>query len=147
MLINYVSAYLFIVALEVFFVFNKSNGNIKVIEIFKHAFLYTAYTDDSTFFLRDIPSVKELISSFNQFYHFSGLKANIEKCKIAGIGFLNGVTEAVFVLKCVDLSSDTFKILGVHFSYNKKVQMQNNFHTIIKNAASSFCVEFTYAYP
>ena len=127
-----VSAYLFILALEVLFVFIKSNENIKGIEIFKHAFLYTAYADDSTFFLRDIPSVKELINSFNQFYHFSGLKANIEKCEIAGIGSLKEYAEAVCVLKCVDLSNDTIKILRIHFSYNKKVQMQNNFMTTIK---------------
>ena len=76
-----VSAYLFILALEVLFVFIKSNENIKGIEIFKYVFLYTAYADDSTFFLRDIPSVKELINSFNQFYHFSGLKTNIENVK------------------------------------------------------------------
>ena len=76
-----VSAYLFILALEVLFVFIKSNENIKGIEIFENIFLYTAYTDDSTFFLRNIPSVKELINSFNQFYHFSGLKTNIENVK------------------------------------------------------------------
>ena len=62
-----ISAYLFIVALEFLFVFIKSNENIKGIEIFKYVFLYTAYADDSAFFLRDIISVKELINSFNQF--------------------------------------------------------------------------------
>ena len=94
--------------------------------------LYTAYVDDSTFFLRDILSVKDLINSFNQFYHFSGLKANTGKCEIAGIGSLKGVTEAVCGLKSVDLSNDTIKILGIHFSYSKKVQMQNNFISTIK---------------
>ena len=59
---------------------------MKGIEIFRHVFLYSCYADDSTFFLRGIPSVKELIKYFNQFYHFSCLKANIEKCEIAGIG-------------------------------------------------------------
>ena len=88
------SAYLFIFALEVL-VFIKSNENIKGIEIFKHVFLYTAYADDSTFFLRDILSVKELINSFNQFYHFSSLKANIRKCEIAGVGSLKGITETI----------------------------------------------------
>ena len=128
-----VSAYLFILALEVLFVFIKSNENIKGIEIFKYVFLYTAYADDSTFFLRDILSVKELINSFNQFYHFSGLKANIGKCEMAGIGFLKGVTEAVGGLKSVDLSNDTIrKILGIHFSYNKNVQMQTSFITMIQ---------------
>ena len=60
-----VSAYLFILALEVFFVFIKSNENIKGIEIFKHAFLYPTYADDSIFFVRDIPLVKERINNFN----------------------------------------------------------------------------------
>ena len=83
-------------------------------------------------FLRDILSVKELINSFNQLYHFCGLKANIGKCEIAGIGSLKGFTEAVCSLKSVDLSNDIIKILGIHFSYNKKVQMQNNFITTIE---------------
>ena len=89
-------------------------------EIFIHAFLYTVYADDSTFFLRNISSVKELNNGFNHFYHFSGLKASFQKCEIAGIGSLKGVEEAVYGLKRVDLSNDTIKILGIHFSYNKK---------------------------
>ena len=55
-----VSAYLFILTLEVHFVFTKSNENIKSIEVLytlEHIFLYTAYADDSTFFLSDILSV------------------------------------------------------------------------------------------
>ena len=84
------------------------------------------------FFLRDILSVKELINSFNNFYHFSALKANIGKCEIAGIGSLKGVTEAVPGLKSVDLSNDTIQILGIHFSYSKKVQMQSNVISTIK---------------
>ena len=100
-----VPAYLFILALEVLFIFIKNNENIRGIEIFKHAFLYTAYVDDSTFILRDTPSAKELINSFNEFYHFSSLKANIEKCEIAGIGSLKRVKEEVCGLKCSDLSN------------------------------------------
>ena len=115
-----------------FFAFIKSNENIKDTKIFKHAFLYPTYADDSIFFVRDIPLVKELIDNFNQFYHLSGLKGNIKKCEIAGIGSLKGVTNAVCGLKFVGLSNDTIKILRIYFSYNKKVQMQNNFLTTIK---------------
>lgn len=71
----------------------------------------------------DTPSFKELINSFNQFYRFSGLKAKIEKCEVADIGFLKRVTEAVFGLKYVDLSNDIIKMLGIYFSYKKKVKM------------------------
>ena len=52
---------------------------------------------------------------------------------------LEEVAEAVCGRNCVDLLNDTIKILEIHFSNNKKVQMQNNFITTIKNAAS-FCL-------
>ena len=73
-------------------------------------------------------------------YHFSSLKANIEKCETAGIGSLKGVKKAVCGLKCVNLSNDTIKILGIHFFYNKKVQMQNNFLITIKKAQQVLCL-------
>ena len=106
--------------------------------------MYTVYADDSTFFLKEIfYQLKNLVSivsvdSFNQFYYFFGLKANIEKCEIAGIGSLKGVTEAVCGLKCFDLSNDTIGILGIHFSYSKKFQMQNNFIDTIKKYSKFF---------
>ena len=49
-----ISAYLFILALELFFIFIKSNKNIHGINIFNHDFLYAAYADDTTFFLKDL---------------------------------------------------------------------------------------------
>ena len=47
------STYLFILCLEILFILIKSNRNIKGIKIFENSFLYTAYADDSTFFLKD----------------------------------------------------------------------------------------------
>ena len=117
----------------------SSKKRLKLFQYFKNKisskgilFLQETHSSKVTFFLRDILSVKELINSFNQFYHFSRLKANIGKCEIAGIGSLKGFTEAVCGLKSVDLSNDTIKILGIHFSYSKKVQMQNDFISTIK---------------
>ena len=55
-----ISAYLFILALELFFILIKSNKNIHGINIFNHDFLYTAYADDTTFFLKDLDSVKNV---------------------------------------------------------------------------------------
>ena len=43
------------------------------------------YTDDSTFFLRNIDSGKELVRTFKQFSTFSDLSPNMSKCEIAGI--------------------------------------------------------------
>ena len=43
-----ISAYLFIIALEIIFAIIKSNPNIKGLNIFNHNYLYTAYADDTT---------------------------------------------------------------------------------------------------
>ena len=97
-----------------------------------HAFLYTAFADDSTFSLNELLSVKNLIDTFTVFSLFSGLKANFSKCEIAGLGSLKGVLEAVCGLKSINLATDTIKILGVHFSYNSILKAQNNFLDTVK---------------
>ena len=108
-------AYLFILALEVLFELIQNNDDIRVITIFNHGFLYTAFADDSTFFLNDLLSVKNLIDTFKVFSLFSVLKANFSKCEVAGLVSLKGVLEAVCGLKSINLTTDTIKILGFHF--------------------------------
>ena len=48
-----ISAYLFILVLEIVYLSIKENKKIKGLSIFNHTFLYTAYADDTTFFLKD----------------------------------------------------------------------------------------------
>ena len=48
-----VSAYLFILVLQIACLSIKKYPEIKGTEIFKHCFLYTPYADDTTFFLRE----------------------------------------------------------------------------------------------
>ena len=47
---NPVLAYLFILVLEILFLFIKNHPEIKGIEVFEHCFFYTAYADDDVFF-------------------------------------------------------------------------------------------------
>ena len=49
------------------------------------------------------------------FSKFSGLKPNILTCEVAGIGALKEIKMAVCGIKCIDLTTETIKILGVHF--------------------------------
>ena len=100
---------------------------MKGIEIFKHTYLYSAYAGDTTFFLKDEKSIKELLNTFATFSKYSRLKPNHEKCKIAGIGVLKSVKVAVCGMKCIDLCNDTIKITGVHFSYNKEKRNKKKF--------------------
>ena len=72
-----ISAYLFIIVLEVIFLNIIQNSHIKGIKLFDKEFIYTAYADDTTFFLQNKNSVKMLLEAFHAFSFFSSLKPNI----------------------------------------------------------------------
>ena len=134
-----ISTYLFILTLEVLFKLIKNNTDIRGITIFNHAFLHTAFMDDWTFFLNDLLSVKNLIGTFKVFSLFLGLKANFSKFETAGLGSLQGVLEAVYRSKSINLTTDTIKILGVHFPYNNTLNVQNNFLDTVKRIQPELC--------
>ena len=128
-----ISAFLFILALEILFLLIKTKPEIAGLTIFDHCYLYSAYADDTTFFLKDTISIKNMVDTFHLFSEFSGLKPNLSKCEITGIGVLKGVQVAVCGMRCVDLKNDTLKILGTHFSYNEKLKEERNFYTTVTN--------------
>ena len=74
-----------------------------------------------------------MVNSFHIFSRFSGLRSNLSKCEIAGIGVLKGVKVAVCSIQSVDLVLNTIKKLGSHFSYNEKLKKERNFCLIIAN--------------
>ena len=59
---------------------------------------------------------------FLSFFVFFWTKTKLKKIWNCGIGALKGVQVAVCGLRCIDLNNDTLKILGTHFSYNKKLK-------------------------
>jgi hypothetical protein len=122
-----IAAYLFIIALEMLFIMIKANNEIKPLELCDTAFLYSAYADDVSLYLKDEDSVRALFATIKIFSSYSDLKPNYSKCEIAGIGALKGVEWALCGLKSVDLTQSTIKILGLHFSYNEKLKNEKNF--------------------
>ena len=84
-------AYIFILALEVLSFLVRNNKDIKGLNIFDHVFLYTAYADDTKFFLENKESIEELVKTFTLFSFFSGFKPNISKCEICELGPLKVV--------------------------------------------------------
>ena len=105
----------------------EQNKDIHGLTFFDHTFLYTAYADDTTFFLKDKESVKKVMNVFDTFSIYSGLKPNKSKCKIAGIGILKGLAMELCGMECIDLTKKSVKLLGIHFSYNKKIEIEDNF--------------------
>ena len=90
--------------------------------IFNNPFLYTADADETTSFLSNENSVTEVINIFENFSIFPGFKLNKSKCEIAGIGVLKGAQMRFCGMECVILKTNTIKILGIHFSYKRRLE-------------------------
>ena len=106
---------------------SNKNQDLIFLNIFDHLFLYTAYVDDTTFFLENKESIEEFVKTFTLFSSFSGLKPNFSKCEICGLGPLKGVQMAVCGMQTVDLTKDAVKILDIYFSYNINLMNQKNY--------------------
>ena len=70
--------------LEIMFIQIRENTDIKSIDIFGSCCKFTAFADDSTFFLRNKLSIELLLQVFGIFSEYAGLKLNTAKCKITG---------------------------------------------------------------
>ena len=88
----------------------KKNPNIKSLNVCDNDFLYTAYADDTTFFLQNKKSATEVLNNFNIMSQFSGLKINKSKCEVAGIGVTKGEIVTLCGVECVNLVANAIKI-------------------------------------
>ena len=79
---------MFILILEIFCIFVKSNPNVKNLNILNYEFSYTACGDD---YWRK--SAIELMNELNTYSNSSWLKPNKTKYEITGIGVMNEVSE------------------------------------------------------
>ena len=93
--------------------------------------MYNPHTDDTTFFVNNQTSVIEILKVCGNFPKISDLEPNKSKHEIAGIGALLGVRVALCSMKCINLNKKTVKILGIHFSYNKKLEERKSFNNHI----------------
>ena len=76
----------------------------------------------------------------DQFHMVLGLLPTLSECEIAGISSLKGV---LCGLKRLNLTKESIKFLGVHISYNKKLQDDINFCTAVRNICNvikSWCM-------
>ena len=128
---NPISANLYILFLEIVFLFIMQNQNINDLKISENIFLYTVYVHDTPFFLKDEKSVIELMKTFDIFSTFSGLKPNKSKCEITGLGALKEVKLALYGMEYIDLMFNAIKILGIYYSYDKNIENQENFINLV----------------
>ena len=123
-----ISTYLFILVLEIVFLSIKENKNIKGLNIFNHTFLQAAYVDNTAFFSKRWRIFKRDYESLWHILIFLWFETKKKtKCEVAGIGALKGTKMALCGMTCIELRSNTVKILGIRFSYNKKIGKDKNY--------------------
>ena len=85
--------HIFILKLEIVFLFIKKHPEIKGIEIFEQLFLYTASAYNTTFLLKDLQSIAYLDEIFSTYsiFLFSGSKSNLTKYETTGTATLKEV--------------------------------------------------------
>ena len=84
------SAYLFILALEILFIQIRNNQEIHGIEIDDVMIKLSAYADDTYFFALDSQSLQIILKVCENFSEYSTLKLNIEKSQACWIGSAKG---------------------------------------------------------
>ena len=122
------SAYLFITVVEILAIKIRNNKDIKGIKIGDIEIKVVQMADDTTSFLKDDNSLKEILVTLEEFRKYAGLKLNKGKSEIMWLGIQKDSNEMPCGLKCVKGT----KALGIFFSYNIKEMVEKNFGQKIK---------------
>ena len=127
------SAYLFIIALEVLLVKIRSEEGIKGIVIDKEIKL-AAFTDDLTF-LHDVNSLENLSVILHRFGMCSGFNLNAEKTEALWLGICHDRDHPPLV--GIDKVNKPIKILGVHFTYDLKKKQELNYDETLRSISET----------
>ena len=127
------SAYLFIICLEILAISLCANNNIQGIQDDKEEIKLEMFADDVTAFVRNRRSLEALLCTTDLFSKCSGLEINSEKTECMLLG--NQVSLAAMdVISSKNIRiKDTVKILGVYFTYNESQRKKLNFDEILKS--------------
>jgi hypothetical protein len=125
-----ISAYLFIIAVELLAINIRENSDIKGININGTEVKVSQLADDTNLFVIDTNSVSIILKTFKLFKTCAGLKVNIDKTKAKYIGSLKNVKEYLFNL---DWSKGYISSLGVHISGDENDHYDLNYKHRILN--------------
>ena len=118
------SAYLFIIAVELLAIKIRNSPNIKGILVDNTEVKISQMADDTTVFLKDVDSIKHLFKLMEMFKTSSGLKANLDKTKFYNIGpkeILNNQ------LPQITFEKNPIQLLGLTITNDKKINSEENF--------------------
>jgi hypothetical protein len=117
------SAYLFIMVVELLSNKIRKDDSIKGIKIGNKETKIAQMADDTTIFVEDINSLENFLKLTIVFQKYAGLKLNTTKTEAMWLGTKRNSNDTPLGLKWVNESSS----LGIFFSYNTDYIKQNNF--------------------
>ena len=124
------SAYIFILCLEIFFIQVRSDTSIRGFKYNGIEIKLTPFADDTTFLVRDTQSLRRMLNLAKYFQDYSSLMVNVEKCDVCWIRKAKGQSSMPIQCKWINLNRSSIKILGAHFSYNKQLVEKMNFYQV-----------------
>jgi exonuclease III len=117
------SAYLFIMVVEILANKIRKSNNIKGIKIGTTEIKTVQMADDTTAFMEDTKSLEHLLEILNKFEQYAGLKLNKTKTEAMWIGKqINNVNTPLEIKWVKHIRS-----LGIFFSYDNDYVVQKNF--------------------
>ena len=125
------SAYLFIIALEVLCVNIRNSNDIRGIKVDKEEIKLSLFADDLTGFLKDDLSLTNFLKLIEDYGTCSGLKVNHEKTELLLLGNL-ACTVQEATLNNIKIKRSA-KILGVHFTYDIQAKQKLNINELISS--------------
>ena len=124
-----ISALLFVLGVEVIAATIRAENGIKGIIINGSEQKLVQYADDTTIFLRDINSVKNLIQLMYKYERISGLHLNVDKTKAMWLGSLKHSDKKPLGL---NWTKEPIKTLGVYIGYENNLIETLNFQDRLK---------------
>ena len=124
------SAYLFILVLEILLIQIRNNKDINGVVIYNREIKLSAYADDGSFFVVNTKSLRIIFNICESFEEFSSLKLNLEKSKACWIGSAKGRPDKPEIVTGLNLVCDKIRILGIYNSYDTDLANRHNFFDI-----------------
>ena len=118
------SPYLFILSAELMSIKLRYNSGVKGINLFGNELKLSQFADDTNLFCADLNSVENALNTVNDFGRIAGLQVNMKKTKAIWLGkWANNKTNPLGM----KWTHTPVRILGIHFSYDKKGNDDLNF--------------------
>ena len=129
-----ISPYLFILVIEIMATMMRKSEEIKGYQTKTTQVKLEIFADDTTFFLQDENSFRRVLENLDMFYKYSSLRINVKKSEV---GWLGKKGKEDFIkktgIKYIDFEQNGIKILGIFFSYKRKLCDQNNIDRVVTN--------------